>query len=100
MVPEIPELPKPDVPFYETGPLDRCPECGVKNSLWDWRQAHGLGNGWKRDDCPVHGRYCSPHRRKRTGFLWLSKCRIAGTHTHQECEACGARWMTTAKYSG
>jgi hypothetical protein len=85
--------PEPVSPIRDHGPLNKCPECACENSYSNWHEAFDYRAGSN----PVAGHFCSEARRRRFGFLWLRRCKLPGTHTHQFCRRCRTRWFTKAK---
>jgi len=75
------------------GPIDVCPQCDLANR---GHRATDLERG-SPEYQPVVGRFCTPRRRFRFGFLWLKKCPIQTTHFHQWCRRCDAEWITKPK---
>lgn len=67
---------------HKTGPVTTCPYCGEHNA--------GGAYGGKYVSEPLA---CTPSHRRRFGFLWLRKCVVPGSHTHQHCTKCGTRWV-------
>jgi hypothetical protein len=105
------------------GFLARCPQCGAQayrcagchcvTTAADRERAHCFTNTGSGSDGgywnffadrpePIlnfdrgtgRDRYCSPERRVRYGFLWLTICSEPGVHVHQRCERCGWRGIS------
>lgn len=81
-----------------------CPICGHDVRRYVCQAGHVSRSSHRKIICGVPscmehvilgpaGRFCSPERRIRRGFLWLRRCRGPAIHLHQDCLACGAVWL-------
>jgi hypothetical protein len=80
-------------PYY--GPDDKCPKCGKGHLYWsdDHWDRHRRGQIAERRI--TEGVFCGPRQRLRLRwFPWPKYCKHPGTHIHQTCLMCGAKFVS------
>ena len=83
------------------GPDDECPKCGKFNTFWkETNHYRGRIKGEIAVRWITKPKFCAPGQRIVIGKKWFffkKRCQHPGNHLHQECKACGAKFVSLPK---